>query len=80
MKSFTKGLPVPSLLKPIHEKVAAGERITEEEACTLFRSNDLNALGRIANLVRERKNGNRATYILNRYINYSNRRPLFRQP
>jgi aminodeoxyfutalosine synthase len=26
----------------------------------------------IANVVRERKNGNRATYILNRYINYSN--------
>ena len=72
MKSFTKGLPVPATLRPIHEKVAAGERITEEEACSLFRSKDLNALGRIANLVRERKNGNRATYILNRYINYSN--------
>ena len=28
--------------------------------------------GLIANIVRERKNGNRATYILNRYINYSN--------
>jgi aminodeoxyfutalosine synthase len=72
VKSFTKGLPIPALLRPIHEKVAAGERITEDEACTLFRNNDLNAIGHIANLVRERKNGNRATYILNRYINYSN--------
>ena len=38
----------------------------------MFRTTDINALGRIANVVRERKNGNRATYILNRYINYSN--------
>ena len=30
------------------------------------------ALARIANIVRERKNGNVATYIHNRYINYSN--------
>jgi aminodeoxyfutalosine synthase len=72
VQRFTKGLPVPAPLRTIHEKVGAGERITEEEACILFRSNDLNALGRVANLVRERKNGNRATYILNRYINYSN--------
>ena len=34
--------------------------------------NELNALGAIANIIRERKNGNVATYILNRYINYSN--------
>jgi aminodeoxyfutalosine synthase len=32
----------------------------------------LNAVGAIANLVRDRKNGNVATYVLNRYINYSN--------
>jgi aminodeoxyfutalosine synthase len=39
---------------------------------SLYRSNDLNALGIIANTVREQKNGNYVTYILNRYINYSN--------
>ena len=38
----------------------------------LFESKDLNALGAIADLVRRRKNGNRASYIVNRYINYSN--------
>jgi aminodeoxyfutalosine synthase len=59
-------------LREIYHKVAAGERINGSEAVQLFRSNDLNGLGLIANLVRERKNGNRATYILNRYINYSN--------
>ena len=59
-------------LQEIYHKVAGGERINRSEAVELFRSNDLNGLGLIANLVRERKNGNRATYILNRYINYSN--------
>ncbi|MBV8969004.1 MAG: hypothetical protein JO331_08090, partial [Verrucomicrobia bacterium] len=59
-------------LQEIYHKVAGGERINGSEAVQLFRSNDLNGLGLIANLVRERKNGNRATYILNRYINYSN--------
>ncbi|MBV9490761.1 MAG: aminofutalosine synthase MqnE [Verrucomicrobia bacterium] len=63
---------MPTPFRPIFDKVAAGERITDAEACALFRTNDLNTLGSIANLVRERKNGNRATYILNRYINYSN--------
>jgi aminodeoxyfutalosine synthase len=38
----------------------------------LYRSKDLNALGIMASVVRERKNGNFATYIHNRYINYSN--------
>ena len=43
-----------------------------QDALQLYRSNDLNALGIMASVVRERKNGNVATYILNRYINYSN--------
>ncbi len=59
-------------LRPIAEKIEAGQRISEADAIQLYRSNDLNALGIIANAVRERKNGNYATYIHNRYINYSN--------
>jgi aminodeoxyfutalosine synthase len=59
-------------LRPIAEKVEGRQRISETEALQLFRSNDLNALGVIATAVREQKNGNVATYILNRYINYSN--------
>jgi aminodeoxyfutalosine synthase len=72
VKNFTNGRFIPDSLKKIYEKVINGERIDEAEACTLFRSPDVNALGKIANLIRDRKNGNRATYILNRYINYSN--------
>jgi len=63
---------IPKELRPIAEKVEAQQRISEADALTLYRANDLNALGMIANVVRERKNGNYATYIHNRYINYSN--------
>ena len=63
---------VPATLRPIAEKIDRSERITDQDALALYRSNDLNALGMMASTVRERKNGNVATYILNRYINYSN--------
>jgi aminodeoxyfutalosine synthase len=63
---------IPEELRPIAEKVEARQRISETDALALYRANDLNALGMIANVVRERKNGNYATYIHNRYINYSN--------
>jgi aminodeoxyfutalosine synthase len=61
-----------SELCDIYDKVVAGERISEADAMRLFESKDLNALGAIADFVRQRKVGNRASYIINRYINYSN--------
>lgn len=61
-----------SELRDIYDKVAAGERISEADALRLFESKDLNALGSIADLARQKKVGNRASYIINRYINYSN--------
>jgi aminodeoxyfutalosine synthase len=61
-----------SELRDLHDKVAAGERISEADALRLLESKDLNTLGAIADLVRQRKVGNRASYILNRYLNYSN--------
>ena len=63
---------IPQDLRSIAEKVEGQQRISESEALQLYRSNDLNALGIMASEVRERKNGNVATYILNRYVNYSN--------
>ncbi|MEI8342556.1 MAG: radical SAM protein, partial [Verrucomicrobiota bacterium] len=63
---------IPTGLRPIYDKVLNQERISDADALTLYASNDLNAIGSIANLIRERKNGNVATYVLNRYINYSN--------
>jgi len=61
-----------SELRDIYEKVVGGERISEADALRLFESKDLNAVGAIADFVRQRKVGNRASFIINRYINYSN--------
>ncbi len=58
--------------RDLYDKVAGGERISDADALRLFESKDLNAVGAIADFVRQRKNGNRASYILNRYLNYSN--------
>ena len=63
---------IPKELRPIAEKVEAQQRVSEADALALYRANDLNALGIIASVVRKQKNGNYATYIHNRYINYSN--------
>src|SRR3954447_4060978 len=68
MKSFVQR----SELRDLYDKVAAGERISEGDALRLFESKDLNAIGAIADLARQKKVGNRASYIINRYINYSN--------
>jgi aminodeoxyfutalosine synthase len=59
-------------LRDIYDKVVAGERISDADALRLFESKDLNAVGAIADFARQRKVGNRASYIINRYINYSN--------
>jgi aminodeoxyfutalosine synthase len=61
-----------SELRDLYDKVVAGQRISEADALRLFESKDLNALGAIADLARQRKVGCRASYIVNRYINYSN--------
>src|SRR5437660_12461410 len=63
---------IPDALRPIAEKIEARQRITETEAVALYRSNNLNALALMASEVRRRKNGEFASYIINRYINYSN--------
>jgi aminodeoxyfutalosine synthase len=60
-------------LRDIYDKVVAGERISEADALRLFESKDLNAVGAIADFARQKKTGNnRASYIINRYVNYSN--------
>lgn len=68
---MNKRLLDPVLL-PILEKIEAGERLSAEDGMTLYSSRDLNGIGYLANIVRARKNGNVATYVFNRYINYSN--------
>jgi len=59
-------------LRDLGEKVEAGERLDEADALRLFGTRELNALGVLADRANQRKNGLRASYIVNRYINYSN--------
>jgi aminodeoxyfutalosine synthase len=61
-----------SELRDLYDKVAAGQRLSEADALRLFETKDLNALGAIADLACQRRVGRRASYIINRYINYSN--------
>jgi aminodeoxyfutalosine synthase len=59
-------------LKPIHAKVLAAERLTEEDGLALFRSPDILAVGWMANYVREKMHGNVAYFNVNRHINHTN--------
>ena len=59
-------------LYPIHEKVLARERLSAEDALTLYRSGDILAVGWLANHVRERLHGNNTYFNVNRHINPTN--------
>ena len=59
-------------LHEITRKVEAGERITFDEGVFLDEQVDVLTLGRLANIVRERKNGNYAFYNTNIHLNPTN--------
>jgi len=59
-------------LRDFEERILAGQRLTEADALRLFASPDLHALGALASLARQRRVGNRVSYLVNRYLNYSN--------
>ena len=59
-------------LKPIAAKVFAGERLRFEEGVALYDSNDLLAIGHLANHVREKRHGNVTYFNVNRHINPTN--------
>jgi aminodeoxyfutalosine synthase len=59
-------------LEAIREKVKVGERLSFDDGLALEAAGDLFALGEMANLVRERYNGNFAYYNVNTHINPTN--------
>src|SRR5947209_20538061 len=59
-------------LVPIHEKVLGRERLTTDDALTLYRTGDILALGWLANQVRERLHGDKTYFNVNRHINPTN--------
>ncbi len=59
-------------LRPVIDKLEAGERLGMEDGLALFSTHDMHTLGRLANRVREAKNGNAAFFNVNRHINHTN--------
>jgi aminodeoxyfutalosine synthase len=56
----------------ISEKIQAGQRLSFDEGLYLHDHVDLLTLGRLANIIRERKNGNKAYYNTNIHLNPTN--------
>src|SRR5438067_7530506 len=55
-------------LDTITEKVERAERLSRADALALFASNDLLTIGRLADLVNRRKNGDRVSFAANQHI------------
>ena len=59
-------------VKPIADKIFAGERLTFDDGVALYKTPDLLAVGWLANYVREKRHGNVTFYNVNRHINPTN--------
>ena len=70
--STLSSLFAQSELYDLIQKVEAAERLSFEDGVRLMSSRDILALGYMANLIRERKNGNNTYFIVNRHINHTN--------
>jgi len=59
-------------LKRIERKILSGKRLTLEDGLALFESDDIFAVGRLANHVAEQKNSNNVFFVKNHHINPTN--------
>jgi aminodeoxyfutalosine synthase len=59
-------------LRPIAEKVVAGDRLNAEEGVRLYASTDLLGIGRMADFANTRHNGDRVLFSANQHINPTN--------
>jgi aminodeoxyfutalosine synthase len=59
-------------LSSVWGKVQAGERLSREDGLTLFETEDLHAVGRMADAAKSRRHGDHVFFVLNRYINPTN--------
>ncbi|HEY3117724.1 MAG TPA: aminofutalosine synthase MqnE, partial [Chloroflexota bacterium] len=60
------------LLRPIAEKVMAGERLGPEHGLALYATSDLLGLGTLAEFANHRRNGDRVFFSANQHINPTN--------
>lgn len=59
-------------LQDIDRKVQKNVRLTKNDAMSLMETNDINLLGHMANMVKERKSGNHVYFNVNHHINLTN--------
>lgn len=63
---------VSSELFDLIAKVEKGERLDYNAGVRMMNSQDILALGYMANIVRERKNGDQTYFLINQHFNYAN--------
>jgi aminodeoxyfutalosine synthase len=59
-------------LRPIAERIAAGQRLSGADAATLFTTPDLLGVGRLADAVNRARHGDQVTFAANQHINPTN--------
>src|SRR5438552_9865465 len=59
-------------VRDVAEKVEDGERLTFDEGMSLYKTDDLNALGKLADTIRRKKHGLTTYYNVNRHFNHTN--------
>src|SRR4029077_5589844 len=69
---FDPGIFTDPALRPIGEKVLAGNPLDTPDGMALWETRDLYSLGEMADYMRRARHGNLRYYNINRHINYSN--------
>ena len=59
-------------INAIAAKVEANERISFDDGMSLYQTEDLNALGKLADFVRRKRHGKTTYYNVNRHFNHTN--------
>ena len=59
-------------LREIARKLARGERLQRDDGLSCFEANDLCGLGQLALTVKKHRHGNKAFFIANHHVNYTN--------
>jgi len=67
-----RGLIVDPALRAIADRLEAGERLSGDDALTLFRTNDIVGLGALADARNRALHGDRVTFAANQHINPTN--------
>lgn len=59
-------------LSKIKQKLAEGKRLDAEDGVSLYQSHDILGIGRLADAARRDRHGNKAFFVYNQHVNYTN--------